>query len=152
MSLDSFAVPSRHVNSLSWRSAPASADYREGGTLTNSTWGIDAAPSTDFGRERARLDLEGIYAYCFDRGDGRYTRLVPADMLPPLAGVPTIQHGSEGMMVLPLPPGLPPDGVAESNVQPVVLMVSRLFSFSTHTHTLSVSSFPCCIFFPSLEQ
>ncbi|KAL2757882.1 hypothetical protein ACRALDRAFT_1061152 [Sodiomyces alcalophilus JCM 7366] len=68
-------------------------------------------------------NLDNFYAYCLDRGNSNYTRLIPADMLPPLVGIPAIQQGSEGMVVLPLPRGLPPRGPM-SNIQPVMLKVS----------------------------
>lgn len=48
------------------------------------------------------------YAYCFDRGNGEYTRLIPADMLPELENVPRRQRGAEGMAVLPIPSGRAP--------------------------------------------
>ncbi|RYP40052.1 hypothetical protein DL766_000076 [Monosporascus sp. MC13-8B] len=54
--------------------------------------------------------LDASYAYCFDRGNGQFTRLVPADMLPPLRDVPAVQQGCAGMLVLPLPRAAPPGG------------------------------------------
>ncbi|KAI2606646.1 hypothetical protein GGR54DRAFT_652334 [Hypoxylon sp. NC1633] len=48
------------------------------------------------------------YAYCFDRGNGQYTRLIPADMLPPLKNIPALQQDCSRMIVLPLPQALPP--------------------------------------------
>jgi hypothetical protein len=63
------------------------------------------------------------YAYCFDRGNGQYTRLVPADMLPPLVDVPSLQHGCIGMTVLPCPTGLAPNG-RSSNLERVFVQVS----------------------------
>ncbi|KAI1102104.1 hypothetical protein F4804DRAFT_334623 [Jackrogersella minutella] len=64
--------------------------------------------------------LDGNYAYCFDRGNGQYTRLVPVDMLPPLRDVPALQQGSAGMIVLPMPRALPPNG-RSSNSESVML-------------------------------
>ncbi|RYP71097.1 hypothetical protein DL771_005031 [Monosporascus sp. 5C6A] len=66
--------------------------------------------------------LDASYAYCFDRGNGQFTRLVPADMLPPLRDVPAVQYGCAGMLVLPLPRALPPggrSGNANVNAEPV---------------------------------
>ncbi|CRK40878.1 hypothetical protein BN1723_004975, partial [Verticillium longisporum] len=71
-------------------------------------------------KDRDKTELPGIYAYCFDRGNGNYTRLIPADMLPPVLGIPAIQQGSGGMMVLPFPGAEPVRGPS-SNVQPVTL-------------------------------
>ncbi|CAK7269364.1 hypothetical protein SEPCBS57363_003566 [Sporothrix epigloea] len=51
----------------------------------------------------------GFFGYCFDRGNGLYTRLVPADQLPPSAGYSALQSGCNGMIVLqdPLSQGVP---------------------------------------------
>ncbi|KAI0390268.1 hypothetical protein F5Y17DRAFT_73131 [Xylariaceae sp. FL0594] len=61
-----------------------------------------------------------FYAYCYDRGNGRYTRLIPADMLPPLVDIPAVQQGSTGMVILPHPRGLPPNGHS-SNTERVAI-------------------------------
>lgn len=76
--------------------------------------------------------LEG-YAYVLDRGNGQFTRLVPADMLPPLNEIPAHQPSPNGMVVLPELQKAPPHGVAEMN-RPVTLKVCiefGPFSFST---------------------
>lgn len=39
--------------------------------------------------------------YCLDRGNGQFTRLIPADMLPPLNEVPAREETRGGMIVLP---------------------------------------------------
>ncbi|KAK1771086.1 hypothetical protein QBC33DRAFT_511877 [Phialemonium atrogriseum] len=65
-------------------------------------------------------ELDEIYAYCFDRGNGQYTRLIPADMLPPLQDIPALQQGCVGMKVLPVPRGLAPNG-RSSNSERVAL-------------------------------
>ncbi|KAI1204672.1 uncharacterized protein F4807DRAFT_324298 [Annulohypoxylon truncatum] len=71
---------------------------------------VEGATASPTGTYFPNMQLDGIYAYCFDRGNGQYTRLVPADMLPPLKDVPALQQGCAGMMVLPLPRGLPQNG------------------------------------------
>lgn len=43
------------------------------------------------------------FAYCLDRGNGLYTRLIPADLLPPTAGFLALQNDNRGMIVLPDP-------------------------------------------------
>lgn len=62
------------------------------------------------------------YAYCLPRGDGTYTRLIPADMLPPLRDIPAVQQSAAGMVVLQVPQGTPPAGQPGNN-SPVVLKV-----------------------------
>ncbi|KAF3058641.1 hypothetical protein GL218_05373 [Daldinia childiae] len=66
------------------------------------------------------FQLDSSYAYCYDRGNGQYTRLIPADMLPPLKDIPPLQQNYSGMLVLPLPRGLPSNG-RSSNTNPVIL-------------------------------
>ena len=51
-----------------------------------------------------------IYGYCFDRGNGQYTRLVPVDMLPPLKDIPARQSDSSGLIILPAPTKPGPEG------------------------------------------
>lgn len=70
----------------------------------------------------AESQLDGSYAYCYDRGNGQYTRLIPADMLPPLQDIPALQQGSAGMLVIPQPRGLPPNGHS-SNTERVAIRV-----------------------------
>lgn len=67
--------------------------------------------------------LDTCYAYCYDRGNGQYTRLIPADMIPNLCDVPVLQRDCLGMIVLPAPRALPANG-RSSNVEPVMLKVS----------------------------
>ncbi|XXH03763.1 hypothetical protein Hte_010169 [Hypoxylon texense] len=66
------------------------------------------------------MQLEACYAYCYDRGNGQYTRLVPADMLPPLKDIPAVQQSCSGMMVLPQPRAIPSEG-RSSNAEPIIL-------------------------------
>lgn len=75
------------------------------------------------------------YAYCLDRGDGEYTRLIPADMLPEMQDVPRRQRSAEGMAVLPVPGGRTPRGVRGATC-PIVFKVRN----STNTVLTSV---PC---------
>ena len=60
--------------------------------------------------------------YCLERGNGCYTRLIPADMLPDLVGIPKTQPDHDGMLVLPDLKSTV-EGV-NSNTQPVQLKVS----------------------------
>ncbi|KAI1501980.1 hypothetical protein F5X99DRAFT_428030 [Biscogniauxia marginata] len=62
--------------------------------------------------------IDNSYAYCYDRGNGQYTRLIPADMLPPLRDIPAVQQSSSGMIVLPQPRAVPHSG-RSSNTEPV---------------------------------
>ncbi|KAK5628931.1 hypothetical protein RRF57_004646 [Xylaria bambusicola] len=64
--------------------------------------------------------LDSSFAYCYDRGNGQYTRLIPADMLPPLQNIPALQQGYAGMLIVPQPRGLPPNGHS-SNTEPVAM-------------------------------
>ncbi|KAI0134747.1 hypothetical protein BJ170DRAFT_215456 [Xylariales sp. AK1849] len=66
----------------------------------------------------SEVQLDASYAYCFDRGNGQYARLIPADMLPPLHHISGVQQGCQGMIVLPQPRALPSNG-RSSNTEPV---------------------------------
>lgn len=47
------------------------------------------------------IDPSGAVSYCLDRGNGQFTRLIPADMLPPLSDIPPRETKADGMYVLP---------------------------------------------------
>jgi hypothetical protein len=51
--------------------------------------------------------LNTCYAYALDRGNGQYTRLIPADCLPPSFNLARIQ-GPDGLIILSAPRGQPP--------------------------------------------
>ncbi|KAJ2901465.1 hypothetical protein MKZ38_001806 [Zalerion maritima] len=68
------------------------------------------------------LDPEAFSGYCYDRGNGNYTRLIPADMLPPLRDIPAQVQGHGGMVVLPVPRASPPEGGRSSNTESVALL------------------------------
>ncbi|KAL0777997.1 hypothetical protein CaCOL14_005650 [Colletotrichum acutatum] len=100
----------RHYSSLS--SSASGTEYMIMGSQVQDC----QAPS--MGRN-TNIDTSGFHGYCLDRGDGNYTRLIPADSLPPLVGVPAIQNGAEGLLVLPQPRGVDPQNLTGSPVQPV---------------------------------
>ncbi|KXJ90822.1 hypothetical protein Micbo1qcDRAFT_204879 [Microdochium bolleyi] len=54
--------------------------------------------------------LRSSYTYCYDRGNGIYTRLVALDTLPALNKVPSTQDNCLGMIVLPQPGAPAPPG------------------------------------------
>lgn len=65
-----------------------------------------------------------FYAYGYDRGNGRYTRLIPADMLPPLVGVPAYETDASRLSVLRLPQALDAND-RNTNVEPVQAQVAQ---------------------------
>ncbi|KAJ4415668.1 hypothetical protein N0V85_002613 [Neurospora sp. IMI 360204] len=65
-----------------------------------------------------------FYAYAYDRGNGRYTRLIPADMLPPLVGVPAYESDISRLFVLELPQALDNDE-RNTNVETVQTQVAQ---------------------------
>lgn len=85
-----------------------------------------SAQQSQGGGRAGQTDIT-CYAYCFDRGNGQYTRLIPADMLPPLVDIPALQQGFLGMTVLPCPTGLAPNG-RSSNLERVFVQVSCAWS------------------------
>lgn len=59
----------------------------------------------------AEGDMSNAMAYCYDRGNGQYTRLVPVDLLPfALQDIPPTVATHQGMIVLPVPCRAGPDG------------------------------------------
>ncbi|KAJ0100731.1 zinc finger protein [Diaporthe amygdali] len=63
------------------------------------------------GKLLADSDMDKAMSYCYDRGGGQYTRLVPVDMLPiKLKDIPRRVNTDEGMIVLPVPHRPGPDG------------------------------------------
>ncbi|PSR81843.1 hypothetical protein BD289DRAFT_475472 [Coniella lustricola] len=60
-------------------------------------------------------DVDNATAYCYDRGDGQFTRLVPVDLLPfALKDIPARVAGDEDMIVLPVPRKTGADGQPQS--------------------------------------
>lgn len=56
------------------------------------------------GKIIADADMDQAMSYCYDRGNGQYTRLVPVDMLPiELSNIPRRVNTDDGMIVLPVP-------------------------------------------------
>lgn len=52
----------------------------------------------------ADSDMDDTMGYCYDRGDGQYTRLIPVDSLPfALKDIPARVGSDEGLIVLPVP-------------------------------------------------
>lgn len=45
-------------------------------------------------------NVSNAYSYYIDRGDGQFTRLIPADMLPPMKGIPSREEEHDGMVIL----------------------------------------------------
>lgn len=71
-------------------------------------------------------DIDKATAYCYDRGDGQFTRLVPVDMLPfALKDIPARVAGDEDMIVLPIPRNAGANGQpASGQLLPTSAMVS----------------------------
>ncbi|KAI5462422.1 hypothetical protein BGZ63DRAFT_443314 [Mariannaea sp. PMI_226] len=116
----------RSLTSPNWRAPQSFGDVgnwpptAQGNyTLSNPTnrLATNRASTTGFRSElpaQQTPSLEG-YAYCIDRGNGQYTRLVPADVLPPMVEISARQSNPNGMVVLPELQKAPPQGVAEMN-------------------------------------
>ncbi|KAF6816238.1 chromatin remodeling complex subunit [Colletotrichum sojae] len=130
--LPNFNAP-RSLDAPNWRMGIGMGSGRGQGQGSYHTMNSTSAPESmmigspvterhvapDSHRDSMGVDTSGFYAYCLDRGNGNYTRLVPADCLPPLVGIPAVQHGADGMLVLPAPRGLDPQIPPGGTVQPV---------------------------------
>lgn len=83
----------------------------------------------------AEADMDKAMAYCYDRGDGQYTRLVAVDLLPiDLQDIPRRVASDEGMIVLPIPRMSGPNGQPADNQLEVraVVTVSRFGIDESH--------------------
>ncbi|KAJ6783344.1 hypothetical protein PWT90_04343 [Aphanocladium album] len=56
--------------------------------------------NTGFMNYAFERNMPSDYGYYLDRGNGQFTRLIPADMLPPMKGVPTREEEHDGMIIL----------------------------------------------------
>ncbi|TDZ27337.1 hypothetical protein C8035_v010522 [Colletotrichum spinosum] len=133
-------VPMRHVlpNPIITPRSIETANWRMGMGMAGAPHGHYHTPSSASGpeyvdmvapvhpaavsdpvREGTGVDTTGFYAYCLDRGNGNYTRLIPADSLPPLVGIPAVQNRAEGLFVLPTPRGLDSQISSGGAIQPV---------------------------------
>lgn len=76
------------------------------------------------GKIIADSDMDRAMCYCYDRGGGQYTRLVPVDMLPvDLQNMPRRVNNDDGMIILPIPRQPGPHGQLANiqlETQPVV--------------------------------
>jgi len=112
-----------HPGTLPLLAASSATGTTGGGSMRGGSGG---APAMRWETPEAMLEMG--YAYCFDRGNGQYTRLIPADMLPDLKDIPKLQDSKVGMIVLRPPQASPPSGF-NSNIEPVPLLV-RKFSLA----------------------
>ncbi|CAG7560114.1 unnamed protein product [Fusarium equiseti] len=109
----------RSMANGNWRGPQMSADQmnaQPSGTNNYSLMpsALPRASTSNVGPVSISDCLSG-YAYCVKRADGRYTRLVPADRLPPLNEIPATQASAQGMVLLPDLHMKPPQGVATMN-------------------------------------
>ena len=105
----------RGLSSSQWAtSSPRNSVDPRGWQWRTSSRDYTAAPPTPAQVELLNsLGNGGIperYAYFIDRGQGRVTRLIPADLLPPLNEIPAQEPKDLGMEVLPLLTATPPNG------------------------------------------
>lgn len=100
-------VSFRGPTSSSWlethdgRGDPRSAQWCPAATATKFTSASLTPAQVEMLNSFGSGGLSEKYAYFLDRGQGRVTRLIPADMLPPLDGIPSQQMKGYGMEVLP---------------------------------------------------
>ncbi|KAK3685474.1 hypothetical protein B0T22DRAFT_482438 [Podospora appendiculata] len=116
-SADCFNNTNNNSNSHHHTTTNMAAAPGHQGNATSASNMVDRFGRLDLGD--AQEHEHNIYAYCFDRGNGLYTRLIPADMLPALRDVPALEMSHENMVILPVPRGVGPEG-RSSNLEPVV--------------------------------
>ncbi|RSL66910.1 hypothetical protein CEP54_003451 [Fusarium duplospermum] len=116
------ALAPRSMTSANWRGPrPPTIDSITTGVNNYSLAGPNTSPGVPNSDAPVSIsDCLNGYAYCVQRPDGKYTRLVPADMLPALNEVPAKQASAQGMVLLPDLHMQPPQGVAKMN-QPMTV-------------------------------
>ena len=94
------------------------------------------------------------YAYCIPRGNGTFTPLVPADMLPGLRDIPATIQDTTHVQVLECPHGMAPNG-RSYYMQSIELSVSRpsflTAGFFLLSFGFSVGQPTVCCVLPLLE-
>ncbi|CAF3563508.1 hypothetical protein SNK03_003538 [Fusarium graminearum] len=117
----------RNVASGNWRGSQPSVDgqvSRLPGANAYPPMGYPSQAPSQFssvnnnGGPVSISDCLNGFAYCLKRSNGRYTRLIPADMLPALNELPASQISAQGMVLLPDLNMNPPQGIIGMN-QPV---------------------------------
>ena len=84
----------------------------------------EQSPTVIHGRSQAGRLSQMDYAYCIPRGNGTFTPLVPADMLPGLRDIPATIRDTTHVQVLDCPHGMAPNG-RSYYMQSIELTVSR---------------------------
>lgn len=126
------ALAPRSMNSANWRGPRPSIDSITAGVNNYSLTGPNTSPGVSSSDAPVSIsDCLNGYAYCVQRPDGKYTRLVPADMLPALNEVPAKQASAQGMVLLPDLHMQPPQGVAKMNQPMTVKVRERLTAHPT---------------------
>lgn len=125
----------RSMASGNWRGSQPPVEHMNPQLSGTSNYSLMASPAlptanNNDGGPVSISDCLNGYAYCVKRPDGRYTRLVPADMLPALNELPATQASAQGMVLLPDLHMKPPQGVASMN-QPVTVKVRELNTIDT---------------------
>lgn len=95
-------------------------------------------------------EMKLAMAYCYDRGNGQFTRLVPVDVLPfSLRDLPARVFSDEGMIVLPVPRMIGPDG-QPANVQLIPHVAGNNVTVSSATLPTTPLSDTCHFWLDSL--
>ena len=102
------------------RAASLAMDVRIAEVQEN--WARDMELAAAYERQREFREAN-YHAYLLDRGNGVYTPMIPADLLPPLVGIPATLSNPWGYWVLQHPPMRGFDGLWHYD-KPVQLLVS----------------------------
>lgn len=109
-----YSMLSQQVSQDGWSSRPSQGPYGWSNTqplaFDPKNWSASYIPSppssTKAGSTGSWVEQASLKSsYYLDRGNGKVTRLVPADQLPPMNEIPRMENKSQGMDVLPPLPG-----------------------------------------------
>lgn len=85
-----------HGRTRSTITIPRSSWFNDSNLPNSATAPVPVFPASDYANE-----LAAGHSYCLDRGNGEFTRLIPADLLPALNEVPARETRPHGMVILP---------------------------------------------------
>lgn len=91
-----FSPRNGHGRTRSTSTVPRSSWFGDSNPANPATGPGPVLPASDYAS-----DLAAGHSYCLDRGNGEFTRLIPADLLPALNEVPARETIPHGMVILP---------------------------------------------------
>lgn len=93
-------APTTHRLKVNWREKPMTTISS---AINSNTGDTQENEGSSVAITISKLELDSATGYAICRGEGLFTRLIPADWLPPIDGLSTTLRSSHGLIVLPVP-------------------------------------------------